>query len=207
MLIDRSPHATTVTFERGVTLIEVIVTIALVAILMRLAVPAFTGWIRNTQMRSVAEALQNGLRNAQSEAVRRNRQVVFFLSDAETSSEAAASAAAAAANGVNWAIRTVRPVAGAGIEFIEGGSFADSARGVAITGPAAICFNSQGRLVANDNVGSIELGAVVCGAGPAQYDVSQTGAERRLQINITAGGQLRMCDPDVSIADRPIGCS
>ncbi|EWS54273.1 MULTISPECIES: prepilin-type N-terminal cleavage/methylation domain-containing protein, partial [unclassified Methylibium] len=61
----------------GFTLVELMVTITLLAILLALAVPSFTLWINNTRVRSTAQVLQDGLRQAQAEAVRRNRTVSF----------------------------------------------------------------------------------------------------------------------------------
>jgi type IV fimbrial biogenesis protein FimT len=183
--------------QRGFTIIEMVVTIALVAILLRLAIPSFTVWIRNTQMRSVAEALQNGIRNAQSEAVRRNRQVVFALTNNEPIATATLTPAD---NGRNWFIRTVPALAGEASEFVQGGSFADTSRGVAIAGVASICFNSQGRMVANADP------AIECTATATAYDVTQAGAERRLRITVAVGGQLRMCDPAKNMTTAPDGC-
>jgi type IV fimbrial biogenesis protein FimT len=181
--------------QRGFTIIELVVTIALLAILLWLAIPSFTVWIRNAQMRSVAEALQNGIRNAQSEAVRRNRQVVFALTNDEP-----ALAATAVDNGRNWFIRTVPALVDEDPEFVEGGAFADTSRGVAIAGAASICFNSQGRMVANADP------AIECAAAATAYDVTQAGAERRLRVTVAIGGQMRMCDPDKNIATAPDGC-
>jgi type IV fimbrial biogenesis protein FimT len=184
---------------RGFTMVEMIVTVALVAILLRLAVPSFTAWIRNTQMRSVAEALQNGLRKAQSEASARNRQMVFSLTNDEPAT--AATAATAAAGGRNWVVRSVQQLNSAAFdEYIEGGGFGDSAQGVVITGDASICFNSVGRLVANASAG------VGCTGADVSYDITREGAERRLRVTVSAGGRVRMCDPDRSIATQPDGC-
>jgi type IV fimbrial biogenesis protein FimT len=181
--------------QRGFTIIELVVTVALVAILLRLAVPSFTTWVRNAQMRSVAEAVQNGIRNAQTEAVRRNRQVVFALTNDEPAVDATA-----VDNGRNWFIRTVPATAGEAPEFVEGGSFGETSRGVAIAGVAEICFNSQGRLVANTT------GGLACDAAATAYNVTQVGAERRLRVTVASGGQLRMCDPAKDIAVAPDGC-
>lgn len=183
----------------GFTLVELVVTMALVAILLFLAAPSFTAWVRNTEMRSVAEALQNGIRKAQSEAVTRNRQMVFSLTDDEPG--VAASAAVAVADGRNWTVRSLELMDRTRYdEFVEGGSFGDTAANVTIEGPVSVCFNSQGRQVANASAG------VGCDGTAAVFLITREGAERRLQVEVAAGGQIRMCDPDKAIATSPDGC-
>jgi len=77
--------------ERGFSLIELMVTISVMALLLAAAVPSFGPWVANSRVRSTAESLQNGIRLAQTEAVRRNRQVAFTFTN-ETPSLTAAPA-------------------------------------------------------------------------------------------------------------------
>jgi type IV fimbrial biogenesis protein FimT len=190
---------------RGFTLVELMVAITLLAVLLGLAVPWFGTMIRNSRIRSVSEALQNGLRTAQTEAVRRNRQVVFSLTNAEPGLDSAA-----VANGANWAIHTVPPMSNAAEvhEFIQGGALSDLATGVQINGPISICFNSAGRLVANAAPG---VPNAVCTLNAPVYAVtlpnSVAGRERPLQVTVSLGGQVRMCDPaKILSAAAPEGC-
>ena len=187
---------------RGFTLIELMVTLALLALLLGLAVPFITTAIRNASVRSTTEALQNGLRVAQAESVRRNRQVVFSLTNAEPSLNSAA-----AANGVNWAIHTVPSAFNAEEkhEFIQGGALSDLARGVTIEGPASICFSSAGRLAENDDPAvkdaTCKLEQLVT------YTVKSQGADRPLSVQVTLGGQVRMCEPTQKLSsESPQGC-
>lgn len=189
--------------QRGLTLIELMVTIALLALLLGLAAPSFREWTRNAQVRTVTDALQSGARLAQAEAVRRNRQVVFFLTD-----DAACNASTAPAdNGAFWAIRTVPIVTGDPVEVVQCGQIADVAAGVAITGPTAICFNSAGRQVANASPG---IGSTTCtldASGTSTYDVAATGSNRPLRVLVSLGGQVRLCDPGRTLAaSAPDGC-
>lgn len=189
---------------RGFTLIELLVTISLLALLLGLAGPAFTLWTRNAQVRSVSDALQNGARLAQAEAVRRNRQTVFFLTDGTGCDNALT----AAVNGRFWSVRTVSLLAGEGAETVQCGNLADRAGGVTINGPAAICFNSAGRQTANaaPAVGS----GVTCtldATGVSTYNLTASGSDRPLRVLVTLGGQVRLCDPARTLsATNPDGC-
>jgi type IV fimbrial biogenesis protein FimT len=197
---------------RGFTLIELMVAITLLGILMALAMPSFTLWIGNTQVRSVAEALQNGLRLAQAEAVRRNQPVVMsFTNDANPQKNPNT-----VANGKNWSLQTVASafvVDSSGTptqEFIKAGALADVASAVSITGPSggAICFNSSGRLTANAAPTSSPSTAS-CSAGAATFVVSKaTGSDRPLHVVVQVGGQVRMCDPNrpTLSSTSPDGC-
>lgn len=201
--------------QRGFTVLELVVTVTLLGILLMAALPSFGGWTRNAKARSVAEALQNGMRTAQAEAVRRNRQVVFSLTADQPSLTAAA-----AANGGNWVIRTVA-VPGEDPIFVQGGSLGATTAGVSITGPASLCFSSMGRQVANTTPGASGISgnpAVSAGsctppaAGtPTAYDFSMpnavTGVDRRYRVTVSLGGQVRLCDRDRSLATSPDGCS
>ena len=188
---------------RGFTLIELMVTISLLGLLLGLAAPSFSLWTRNAQVRTVSDALQNGTRLAQTEAVRRNRQVVFFLSN-----DAACSATTApAANGSNWAIRTVPLTAGDPVQTVQCGNLADIAGGVAITGPTAICFNSMGRQAANASPGAGSATCTLAASGVSSYDIAALGSDRPLRVIVTLGGQVRQCDPARTLsATAPDGC-
>lgn len=185
--------------QRGFSLIELMVTLVLLAILLAAAIPSFGNWIANSRVRSVAEELQNGLRSAQTEAVRRNRQVVFGLTN-----ETPALGATPAADGANWFVRALPVVAGEPTTdfYLGGGNFGQRA-GVAVTGPALVCFNSVGRQVANAATG---LGANCAPADPIIYNVSRTGSDRAMRVQVFLGGRIRLCDPAKSIATQPDGC-
>ena len=67
--------------QRGFTLVELMITIALVAILVGLATPSFSSVINSNRLSSQANAFMADLQLARSEAVRRNRTVRFCRSD------------------------------------------------------------------------------------------------------------------------------
>lgn len=67
---------------RGLTLIELMVTVAVLAVGLSLAAPTFTQQIGNYRLRTASESIINGLNFARAEAVRRNSPVSFTLSNA-----------------------------------------------------------------------------------------------------------------------------
>ncbi|NGM90894.1 prepilin-type N-terminal cleavage/methylation domain-containing protein [Parapusillimonas sp. SGNA-6] len=187
----------------GFTLIEMMVTIALMCILTMLAMPSFSTWVANNKVRTVSDSLQNGLRFAQAEALRRSRPMVFSL----TNSAAPQKSLTAVEGGSNWSINVSKSSLDASSVFVQAGVLADVASGVRITGPAAVCFNAMGRLVANTDTG---VSGALCSTDPGKpvftYDITVSGADRPLRVLVGLGGQVRMCDPARKLADSPDGC-
>ena len=68
--------------QGGFTLIELIIVIAIVAILITVGVPSMREWIANQKVRGSANDLQFDLSYARSEAVKRNANVVLVPSGA-----------------------------------------------------------------------------------------------------------------------------
>lgn len=196
----------------GFTLVEMIVVVAIMALLAALATPSMLGWVRNNKIRTVSDSLQNALRQAQTEATRRNRQVVFSLTDNSPTT----TTYTAKANGSNWAISTVVPAdTGTTATLVEAGILLNVGSNVAITGPttpsntaSALCFSSLGRLVANDTPGPT---SAKCKAEAAQFDIAMSDTrtgDRPLRVTVAVGGQVRMCDPARTLsATQPDGCA
>lgn len=199
----------------GFTMIEMAVTMMIFAILVALGVPTMSTWIKNTKVRTVADALQTGLRIAQAESLRRSRQVVFSLTNSTTPT---AIPLPSAVNGSSWAIYTV-PSMTDGTEaptFIQSGVLSNASANVTVNsnGVAAVCFNSMGRLTNNAGANVVAItGGAGCvqpttGAPPIQqFDITTPGADRPMQVNLSLGGQVHMCDPNVALsATHPEGC-
>lgn len=66
---------------RGFTLIELIVVVAIVAIMARLAVPGLVAIVRSNSMTSTVNSYLADLRFARSEAIRRSSTVIMCRSD------------------------------------------------------------------------------------------------------------------------------
>lgn len=186
--------------QAGLNLIELIIAIAIISMLLAMGVPAFNLWIQNTQTRTAAESILNGLQIARLEAVRRNTNVRFNLTDA--------------AGGIAWSVdcATVTANCPSGIQSRSGSEGGSNARAGAAfaTGtlstpisatsnlPAGVTFNGLGR------VPSANLGVDV-----ARVDVTNAAnaAARRMVILVSSGGQTRMCDPAVPLSSNPQGCN
>ena len=191
------------TRQRGFSLVELMVAIALMALLLGWAMPTFGTWMRNAQVRTVSDALQNGLRLAQAEAIRRHRQVVFYRTGASTCT----AATTADASGNFWVVRTVPLLNGEAAEAVQCGQLADVASSVTIAGATALCFNSGGRQVANADPGIGGTACTLAVSGSNAFDVSSSGGDRPLRVLVTLGGSVRLCDPAKTLsASTPDGC-
>ena len=65
---------------QGFTSVELLVTIAIFAVLAAIAIPAFSAWIPNYRLNAAARDLISNFQRAKMEAVRRNTQVVLSFS-------------------------------------------------------------------------------------------------------------------------------
>lgn len=185
-------------------MVELMVALSVLAIIMALAAPSVGRMIGNSQVRGVADALQNGLRLAQAEATRRHRVTVFYRSE----SPVCAVNTAPSDKGAYWLIRVLPMQVGEAASIAQCGSVGDIGSPVDVTGPTAVCFSTEGRQSAQ-SAGDIGLGAgAVCTVeGAHSFDISSKRAERMLRVRVTSGGSVRLCDPARTYStDSPDGC-
>ena len=189
--------------ERGVSLVEIMIGVAISGMLLMAGIPGFTSWIQNSQNRTAAESVVNGLQLARVEAVKRNTAVRFQLTDASGL--------------VKWAVGCVTPTADCPSSIQQRNSHegATNARVGVSTTPLPIPVPS-GYFSAPIDAAAGGAGAVVFnGMGrPSAGDVSRiditnaaSTSARRYVVTISAGGQVRMCDPALSLSSNPQGCS
>ena len=69
--------------NKGFTLIELMVTIALVAILMTVAIPSFVTYQRNSELTSFTNTLRAGINAARGEAIKRGRNAMVVPIDGD----------------------------------------------------------------------------------------------------------------------------
>lgn len=184
---------------RGVSLVELMVTISIMAILLMAGIPSFGAWMQTTQIRTAAESIQNGLQLTRTEAIRRNVPMRFSLTDA--------------VGKVAWSVDCVvitpncqsgfrvRPAAEAGsnprvlIDDKLGDMTTPLVTGLSL--PSAIEFDGMGRV------------RMPAAGGPVvRMDVINPvlAEARRMVILLEPGGQIRMCDPLLNVATNPQGC-
>lgn len=191
---------------RGFTLVEMMISIAILAVLLGLAAPGFQTFIRNTQIRTTADSIQAGMQLARSEALRRNARVSFWLvSDIDAgcvSTEA----------GTSWVVSMDNPAGACNAtssstvapRIIQTRLGSEGSAGVtinAVTGglaPAAascITFNGFGTVEPTCPGGSVPIGRI------SVTSTNSPNTTRDLQVRVASGGSIRMCDPDVPSSD------
>lgn len=178
----------------GFTLIEILLAMVLFSILTALAVPSFSEWIQNQQIRTTAEGIYSALQRAQAEAAKRNQPVDFAL----ISSIPSPGTAPVTSNiGPNWVVAVDQGGAPTAAGFIQGGLGAESGKNASIaTTQNVVTFSGTG--TSNGAVVTVANpigGACATAAGPMQC----------LQITVTPYGKIRMCNPAQPVGS-PQGC-
>ncbi len=93
---------------RGVTLIELMIGLAIFAMLLGVGLPSLGAWLANSRVRATAESLQSGLAMARSEAMRRNQNVEFLVTN-DTIDLGTVPTVTPEANGMHWLVRFMDP--------------------------------------------------------------------------------------------------
>jgi type IV fimbrial biogenesis protein FimT len=169
-------------WRRGFTLIEVLVAITIVGFALALGAPAFSIWMQNTQIRTVAESIQNGLQVARNEALRRNCRVEFLM-NSDTS----------------WVVTAKRCIDTDGDGALDDVVVQERAKNEAASanitasvtpaGATAVTFDGFGRVVDATPFTEVDVQSAV-------------SATKMLRIQVKGGGgQIRMCDPAVPSTD------
>jgi type IV fimbrial biogenesis protein FimT len=173
----------------GFSLVELMIAVAVLAIIMSIAFPSFNAMIKNSQIRSAAESIQNGIQLARAEAVKRNAPVQFDLRGTNSA----------------WTICT-QPASGGcpspddatTIQSRDESEGSSSSITVVTTDAAPFIFNSLGAMT-SPVPASNGLVAVTLGISTTALPAAQA---RNLRVLISAGGNIRMCD--LGLARNPV---
>lgn len=185
--------------EGGFTLIELMVTLSVMAVLTGIALPSFSTFMAENRAKGKAAQLVAAIQTAQFEAYRRNRQVLFTL----TSSAKPTSSLKGDVNGLGWTSAAL-PLADSDsdkAEVISVGGFTENTADVGLTASsAALCFLPSGALKENASTG---VTGASCEA-PEQGVKMRANASRgnkAWQITISPMGKVSICAGTVSTSN------
>ena len=174
--------------HRGFSVIELMVTVALVALLMVIGMPMYGTWLQNSQLRASAESIMAGLQFARSEAVRRNDTQGVQLALA----------------GNAWSVYAVADTA----TILRQGGGADLAANAVVTPNPAdktnVTFTSLG--LTQDPVTKLAITVDIDVTHASRQCIADGGDMRCLRVQVRSGGLVRVCDPSVATAGDPRQC-
>lgn len=197
--------------QQGFTIIEMAVTITIMALLMFTAVPNITSWLDNTRIRNTTESLQNGLQAARAEAVRRNQSISFWLVSTNEGAGLDNSCTLTGAS-ASWVVSVNDPTGQCGAApsttaspmLVTGRAASDGSARTTVTAVQSdgtteatrVTFNGFGQMTNADAVRQIDI---------TGNDSSNT-TYRKLRVVITKAGMVRMCDTKVTNDGDPRKC-
>lgn len=178
------PHLSRQRGSRGVTLVESMITVVLLALCATIAVPAFVGWRVRDQVDARARALLGTLAYARGEAIRRHARITVCRID--VARNCLASGAACPSGLLDWSCGWAVMVTGADGESrplriqsrLDEIGVSSSLSNIAFTPPAGQAIGS---------LRSFEV-------APRDASAATTGDRWRRCIRIAAGGRVRMSE-------------
>jgi type IV fimbrial biogenesis protein FimT len=173
---------------RGFTLVELLIGVAIIAILMLVALPSYREFMANGRIRSVAGSIADGIKLAQVEAIRRNTNVTFTVDPA-----------------VGWEVRFLESD-GVTLTLVQSEPFGEAAGQVVVdpNPPAAVklTWSGIGQYIptTNPDDGSDALTSVsiTSSAVASAHDL-------RVVADPAFGRGVQVCDKRFATTD-PIGC-
>jgi type IV fimbrial biogenesis protein FimT len=166
--------------HRGFTLIELLVAMTIAILLLVLAMPGYTLWVADSQIKNAAESVASGLRYAQATAISRNANAQFVL------------------NGSGWDVMLVDDPT----VSIQTGTFLEGSKDVTVVGvdttpvPATtVAFNALGQVLPN-------------ATNLVQIDVTMPSMATSRPLRVLVGNGrtgVKLCNPSAPAAD-PQGC-
>lgn len=198
---------------QGFSLIELLVGITILAIALGMGAPAFADWIRNARVRSTAEALQDGLYFARSEAARRNAIVRFQLTSTLDNG------CALNADGPDWVVsqsvkdspagQCAAAVDDATAPYLlkKSPEVSSNSHATVAANRSLLAFDGLGRL--NSLGDTTDITAFVVDVTSSDGTcVADGGRVQCLRVIVQPAGQISMCDPAPThtSSDDPLTC-
>jgi type IV fimbrial biogenesis protein FimT len=179
----------------GFTLIEVMVVVAIIALVTMLGLPSYRAWIHNTQIYNAAESVQNGLQKAKAIAVKQNTNIEFVMTTTTPPS---------------WRIQLpgnnlpCPVVPGTTLTTLLECSTSEGAKNVtsSVTGTSTITFNNLGMIgVPSKTPLNTDDTLPLTQIDFDSVDSAKLAGLRKLRVTIGINGigsNIRMCDRNIS---------
>jgi len=158
------------------TLVEIMISLAVLGVLLMVAVPNFAAWLQNQQLRAATEGSLNGLQIARAEAIRRNALVQLVMAPPAT----------------GWTVSDAASGTVLQSKVHEEGTV-NAVLAVTPGGATRVTFTPLGAVGANTD-GSAAITQLDF-TNPTGGSCQPGGPMRCLRVVVTGGGSLKMCDP------------
>ena len=192
--------------QRGFSLVELVITLAVLALILAVAAPTVGSWLGNARIRNVADTLQNGLQIARAEAVRRNQNMSFWLVSLNDPGVLSNDCTLSGSSG-SWVVSVNSPIGHCAdppsttsspmlVTALAVGDAGGNVTVAAIksdnTAATTVTFDGFGRVTNTDSI--------------RQIDVTGTTTSVNLRLVVSSAGLVRMCDPRVTASTDPRKC-
>lgn len=160
--------------HRGVTLVELMVVLAIVALSMTLAAPSFAQMLANYRVRGAADGILGALNFARTEALRRNTPVAFLLTS----------------GGAGWTVSQLST--GTTLQARS----ANDVPGLTVTSSTtatSVTFLANGLIQAGTQLSQVTVASAVSDANTRRIDVFGGGLIRMCDPAVTAVADPRRC--------------
>lgn len=159
---------------KGFSLIELMVTLAIMAILVAIAAPSFTTMLANAQIKTGTQSVNDGLILARVESMRRNSRVMFALGTQ-----------------TGWTVTNESDNA-----VVQASPTPEGAKSVSVSmtpiNATKVTFDGRGHVVTNTD-GTASLTQVDVTVPTSLLSASLA---KNLRVNISSGGSIQLCNPN-----------
>ena len=192
---------------RGFTLIEALVTMAVVAVLVAAVAPSASQMLANMRLRGTSESLLSGLQKARSEAVKSNQTVSLWL--VTTSAGVVDNSCQLSSSSRAWVVSYNDPTGSCGadpsttvapriVQVSNGGTAGADLTVAAVAADGATAATQ----ISFDGFGRRPLATAATDISIIDITSSATGT-RRLRAQISPAGNVRICDRDAPVTTPP----
>jgi type IV fimbrial biogenesis protein FimT len=189
----------------GFTIIELLIGIAILAIVLGLGAPAMGTYLQNSKLAAATASFYAGVQAARTEAIRRNMQSQFVLTDLPLSTGGLANAPGLATpNGRSWVVRSLLPPPAAPGTF-EAVDMKSSNEGEASVAAQSIVVNCvlpagcSGAIPFNGFGGTADGQTYRVNISNPAAGACAPGGIRCRSITVSPGGQIAACDSTIPL--------